>query len=172
VFLTHAPAIKWFAEDPARGRVFTDAAHTVVNTRFAQECGARCDGLRLWSPYSLPVGEQSAEQARYVADVRGQNPGVDVNDVQVMRSYLGAQLLVEGLWRTGANLTRARFQSSLNSGMFLTGLSPALRWTTSSRYANVSVRPYSIATVQGSFAGFRVEGDYQSDPTPGTFPAS
>lgn len=165
LFLQPYAARGWMAEDPIGGRMFTDAGHMLVSSRFARDCGQPCEGLRLWSPWSLPVGERNADMSQYVTDVKAANPGTEVDDAQGVRSWLAARLLVDSLRATGANLTRARLQSSLNSLTFSTGLAPPMRWSTK-RYANISARPYAVRTAAGAFSGFSYDGTFRHDPRP------
>ena len=133
---------------------------------FGRECGDKCNGMRLWTGYNPPI-EQYAGQpavAGYVKDLKAQSASADEYNQFTMGGYVGMQLLIEALNRTGPDLTRKSLVETLNSMPALnTGLTTPLKWTATERYANHSAQAFEIQSKNG-FSGWRFVQAPMRDP--------
>jgi ABC-type branched-subunit amino acid transport system substrate-binding protein len=162
--LDAATAETWMAGRPQLGTIVTSGFSTLFSQRFAGTCGEACDRLHVWTGYEAPIGPSSAAVQEYARAVWDVSPSADVTDPQIEAAYAGTLLAAYAIGRTGVDLTRTALQQVLDHQIFDLGLTPQpLDWT-QSRHANRSMRPYSIVIVNGSFAGFRAEGDAFEDP--------
>lgn len=134
---------------------------------FARNCGARCNGMWVWTGYSPPISpfDDLPGVVQYVNDLRAQNSSTEINNPFVEGGYLGMELLVEGLKRVGPNLTRARLRAVLDQMSFDKGLSQPLKWSQGNHFANSSVQAFSVVVNAGSFSGWRYENTgFIADP--------
>lgn len=167
-----ATARAFISSGGTKGKLITSAMSPLVSTRFAQECGAACDGMVVWSPYVMPIGEYANDPdvAAYRQDVRSVDPAVDIVDQSVAHSYMSAKVLVAALDKAGANLTRARLRTALDAMTYTSGMVTPLRWD-GDRVANTALFGMSIRTGQNTFIGFAPAANgLQQDPAPGQFP--
>lgn len=155
-------ALQWIRDggsfgDPERGG--TGGPQPLFLNSFATACGARCNGMRVWTGYMPPIEpfDDRPGVAQYVNEVRAQKSTIEVNNPFVQGGYLGMELLVEALRQVGPNLTRQRLRAVLDEIIFDKGLSLPLQWRSGNHFANNSVQAFSIVTNAGSFSGWRYE---------------
>lgn len=78
-------------------------------------CGTRCDGLRVWSAYRLPVGAYLADPAvRAYQSALGDR--ADAGNPYIAAAYSGTELLVAAIRACGPLLTRERLTAVLRDG--------------------------------------------------------
>lgn len=155
------------------GTKYTGGAQPLFNERFARDCSLACDGMYVWTGYNPPIGRLSsqADVAAYVDDVHSLDPGADVSNQFMEGAYLGMKVFVTALEKVGPRLTRAALRDAMNSLTYNSGLSSALTWSPSQRFANQTAQAFKIVTASGSFAGFAEAGTgFLKDPTPGVVP--
>lgn len=148
------------------GLKVTSALSPTVSERFARDCGRACADMLLWTPYTPAVGQyrDQPDVAAFVNDVKSVSATADITDHDIERAYLGAKVLVAALEQVGANLTRARLQSALNSMTYMSGLSRPLRWD-GDRVANHAAMPVRVIAGSGGFMGFAVDNaSFRTDP--------
>lgn len=139
-------------------------AQTLFSRSFAAGCPL-CDGATVWTGYNPAVDDLANLPAvkAYLSSVRGESPDVDVLNQFLQGGYLGMQLLVDALRRTGPNLTRDRLAAVLDSTDFNPGLSTPLTWRPGKHFANASMRGFTI-NYKSSFNGFRAATGWVRDP--------
>jgi ABC-type branched-subunit amino acid transport system substrate-binding protein len=159
LLLEPTTAETWIYGRPAFGTKITSGAQTLFNDRFAQNCGAPCEGMLVWTGYNPPIGTLAALAGvrKYINDVKSVSNTADETNQFLQGAYLGMSVLVEALQRVGPELTRARLRQTLDAMMYSSDLSSALRWSPARRFANQRAQAFSIVVANGSFAGFRNE---------------
>lgn len=159
MLLEPGTALQWIRDGAAFGTIGTGGPQPLFVDSFARTCGAPCNGMMVWSGYKPPIApfDDLPAVVRYVNDVRAQRSTVDVNNPFVQGGYVGMNLLVEALRRTGADLTRARLRASLDSMRLDTGLTRPLTWRAGNHFANSAVHAFSIVINAGSFSAWRYE---------------
>lgn len=123
---------------------------------FGRNCGDKCAGMWVWTGYNPPIEQYRGSQAvaTYVSDLKAQSASADEYNQFSMGGYVGMQLLVEALKQTGPTLTRGALTATLDSmGPLETGLTTALQWRPSARYANHSAQAFAIQSKNG-FTGW------------------
>ncbi|HVF12067.1 MAG TPA: ABC transporter substrate-binding protein [Actinomycetota bacterium] len=134
---------------------------------FARSCGAKCNGMWVWTGYHPPIApfDSLPGVSQYANDIRAQKSTTEVSNPFVQGGYLGMELLVEALRKVGPNLTRARLKAALDQMTFDKGMSQPLRWSEGNHFANNSTQAFSIVVNAGSFSGWGYEQTgWISDP--------
>jgi len=150
----------------------TGGAQPLFNEQFAKNCRDACSGMMLWTGYVPAIGalQNLPGVARYKNDTRKIDPGVDFSNQFLEGAYLGMQVFVDALRKTGPELTRARFKAVMDGFTMQTDLAAPLTWAKGRHYANVSAQAFSIVTAAGGFNGFRdARTGFIKDPEPGNF---
>jgi ABC-type branched-subunit amino acid transport system substrate-binding protein len=140
-------------------------AQPLFTFNFGKNCGDKCAGMRLWTGYNPPI-EQYANQpavSTYGSDLATQSGSADKFNQFTEGGYVGMQLVVEALKRTGSNLTRARLRDTLDSMTLETGLTRTLSWSPGRHYANASAQEFQVNSKNG-FTGWQFAHDYIADP--------
>ncbi len=156
-------AKKWMSRQPVKGLKYTAGAQTLFTKDFARACtetaGAACHGLAVWTGYNPPLGRYAAlpDVAQYVDDVRAVAPNADVDNQFLEGSYLGMKLMVEALRRVGAQLTRDRLRTVLDSMKYSNDITAGLEWHPLKHHANVRARSFSMVVSGSSFLDWRDE---------------
>lgn len=145
-------------------------AQPLFTTSFGENCGAKCDGMVVWTGYNPPIGEFASrpEVTRYTRELESQSSSADRNNQFTMGGYVGMELLIAALDRAGPDLTRERLVEVLN-GMdppLTTGLTvtAGLSWSAESRYANHSAHGYVMRWAGSKFGGFEKRTAAIRDP--------
>jgi branched-chain amino acid transport system substrate-binding protein len=163
LLLEPTTALKWIGGVSALGNV--GGPQPLFTYDFGNSCGAKCDGMWLWTGYLPPIGDFLARPAvaTYVDDMKAASSSADYNNSFVEGGYVGMRLVVEALKQVGPNLTRQNLKQTLDSMTFDSGLSPVLSWSPGNHFANTKMRAFSIQYKSG-FAGWRDEQVELEDP--------
>jgi branched-chain amino acid transport system substrate-binding protein len=162
-------ATAWFREgrpsNPTLGPSGHGGAQPLFTRAFAEACGSKCEGMRIWTGYNPPIEALATKPgvAQFVNDVRAESASADVTNQFLEGGYQGMSLLVAALQKVGPNLTRAALKQTLDSMTFDSGLSAPLSWKQGDHFANRSAQAFSIQYNQG-FRGFRQETQFIADP--------
>lgn len=167
LLLEPATALTWMtggAITPADGFKM-GGPQPLFSRSFAEECGTRCNNLRLWTGYEPPIGGNLGRPAiaEYVNLVRGVSSSADVNSTFVEGAYIGMRLLVQALERVGPDLTRKRLAQVLDSFGLDLGLSAPLTWRAGDHFANTRMQAWSIQ-YKDRFSGWRDDRISVEDP--------
>lgn len=159
MLLEPGSALQWIRDGAAFGQIGTGGPQPLFVDSFARNCGARCNGMWVWTGYNPPLAPFDAHPAvaRYVNDMRARSSTVDVSNPFVQGGYLGMALLVDALRRVGPDLTRTRLRAELDRLRLATGLTEPMTWRPGNHFANTSLQAYSVVVNSGSFAGWRYE---------------
>jgi len=167
LLLEPSTAINWMTSGaiaPADG--FRMGGPQPLFTRaFAQECGARCHDLWLWTGYDPPIGGNLGRPAiaEYVDAVNSAGSSADSTNTFVEGAYVGMSMLVQALERTGPDLTRTNLIRVLDSMDFSIGLAPGLSWRAGNHFANTRMQAWSIQ-YKDRFSGWRDQRVAMNDP--------
>jgi ABC-type branched-subunit amino acid transport system substrate-binding protein len=165
-------AQKWASRDPAPGRLMTaglssDLAHLCQRV----DLSSSCSSLHVWDAFTPPIDPFLGDPAvRAYQDAGGQagNPLVE-------GAYVGAQVLVEAIRRTGPVLTQARLRQVLDEMRFESGLVGGLQWgpgVPGGRLGNRTARALRVTWSASGDSSLSDAGTgWVSDPTPGRFPS-
>lgn len=138
---------------------------------FADQCGATCQHMQVWTGFQPPIGsftDQPAEVA-YTRLVTGYDPSADVTNQFLEGAYIGMNLLVAALRQVGPDLTRARLRAVLDTMTYSSGLGPALHFGTGDHFADTEAMAWQLNYADGTFTGFSPIVGYQRDPWVGKF---
>ena len=148
--------------DPSHG---FGLAQPLFNRRFAEACKSICDGMKVWTGYVPPI-EKFASQppaVDYVDTIRRESATADTANQFLEGGYVGMNLMMEALRKTGPHLTRERLAATLDSMTFDLGLSKPLTWRPGQHFANQHAMAFEI-TYQQSFNGWRQATEFLADP--------
>ncbi len=167
LLLEPATAIGWITGgglSPSDG-IRMGGPQPLFTRSFAQECGAKCHNLWLWTGYDPPFGGNLGRPAvaRYLNAIKSASSSADPTNTFVQGAYIGMEMLVEALHRTGPELTRERLVGVLDGMRFETGLSAPLVWTRGDHFANTTMQAWSIQ-YKDRFSGWRDERVRLVDP--------
>lgn len=157
-------ALSWIRSDPSGDRLYefgskrTAGPQTLFVSSFGQQCGQPCNGMWLWTGFKPPEAPYDNDPAvkQYTAALQSVGPHADPKNQFTEGSYLGMQLFVEALKKTGPNLTRARLRDAMDSMTYDGGLTEKLTWSKGNHYANTSMLGFTIQFSQG-FGGFQYQ---------------
>ena len=175
VFLLEPSTAKQWLTDAGQGglgKKATMGAQPLFNKKvFADQCGAICNGMFVWSGYvpALPENASIPGVSRYMQELRSVSPSADASNQFTQGAYLGMEIFVEAVTRCSpTGLTRACVQKTMDSLDFQTDLAAKLSWRAGNHFANVGARGYSLSYQGPTFRGFRDEQTgFVRDPTPG-----
>lgn len=164
-------ALQWMLDENAKQSTFwaegSGAAQPLFTYDFGFECGDKCDGLYVWTGYNPPIEQYENQSAvrTFVQDLHSQNGQADEFNQFTEGAYIGMNLVVEALKRTGPNLKRDRFLDTLNSMSLDVGLSKPLKWSSgkNGHLANAYAQAFRVKSLNG-FSGWRHAVDYVRDP--------
>jgi substrate-binding family protein len=142
------------------------AAQPLFTYNFGFVCGEQCHKMTVWTGYNPPIeGYASDPRVRqFVSDLRSEKSRADTYNQFTEGGYLGMQLLVEALRRTGGNLTRTRLVEVLDSMSMDSGLAPRLAWRKGFHFANPAAQAFEVQSKGGRFSGWRKAREYLNDP--------
>lgn len=147
--------LTWTAGRPRPATLRTSLWPELFGETVARNCGSRCDGMIVWSPFQAPVDAGNEATALYRDSVRSQWPTGDLYNARTLLGFEAVLHAAYAMGQAGPNLTRAAVQTILDTESYDLGLTGTPITWTSSRDANRSLRGYEIVTAQGSFVGFR-----------------
>ncbi|MEA2646277.1 MAG: hypothetical protein QOE92_1360, partial [Chloroflexota bacterium] len=165
-------AISWIRSDPSNDKHYlfgskrTAGPQPLFVSNFGQSCGQLCNGMWVWTGFKAPYAPFDSDPAvrQYKAAVESVGSHVDTGNQFLEGAYVGMQLFVEALKRTGPNLTRARLKETMDSMSYDSGLTEKLTWSAGNHFANTSMLGFTIQFSQG-FGGFQYQQtDWVKDP--------
>lgn len=164
----------WMKSRPEMGVKYTAGAQTLFTEEFAQDCIASlsnvCHGIAVWTGYNPPVASFRGLPGvnKYVNDVRAIAPNAPIANQFMQGAYLGMSVFVRALRDVGAELTRERLRAVMDSLVYRSDLSSALRWEPGNHAANTRARGFSIVYQGGIFQGWRDDATgFIADPLGG-----
>lgn len=173
MFLEPGTALTWMytagVPQPDTVEYGIGAAQPMFTREFGNRCQGACHGMWIWTGYRPPIDPYEGDPAvqTYISDFRKTKPNADVFSAFSEGGYVGMQLLVEALRKTGPILTRAGLaatldQMTLRSGL---GIQENLTWRPGDHFANTTMRAFEIQ-YRGTFSGW-IARDSMQDRTPG-----
>jgi ABC-type branched-subunit amino acid transport system substrate-binding protein len=157
--VTGAPRVGQFAKG-------IGAAQPLFTYDFGSSCGDKCNGIQVWTGYNPPIGSfaNTAGVKQYVDDLRSQKGSADAFNQFTEGSYLGLQLLVDAMTRTGGNLTRDALKASLDQSNLDTGLSASpASWSAGNHWAVGGAQGFTMQASDG-FTGWALTTPFATDP--------
>ena len=132
---------------------------------FAEQCGARCNDMWLWTGYDPALPDQLGrpEMRAFYNAVQSSSSSADYTNTFVEGAYIGMELLVDALQRVGPDLTRERLRAALDSTTFDSGLTAPLTWRAGDHFANTRMSAYAIR-FRDRFSGWADVGASLNDP--------
>lgn len=175
LFLEPTTAQSWMADantPPASGtgapKYGYGAAQPLFTRSFAQNCKADCHNMLVWTGFKPNIEGYRSDAAvqRYVTALKQTNPQADEFNQFAQGAYVGMQLLVEGLRKTGPNLTRLGLKAALDSTDLRSGLTmdAVQQFRANNRFTATTMQAFAIQ-YQGTFSGWRT-GPKVRDPRP------
>lgn len=157
-------ALSWIRSDPSNdnhylfGSKRTAGPQPLFVSNFGQQCGQLCNGMWVWTGFKAPYAPYDTDPAvkQYLNAVGSVGSHVDTGNQFLEGAYVGMQVFVEALKRTGPNLTRARLRETMDSMTYDGGLTEKLTWSKGNHYANTSMLGFTIKFSQG-FGGFQYQ---------------
>ncbi len=142
----------------------------LFDQNFANKCGPTCSGMKVWTSFYPPVYpyNQQAPVQTFNSDLCSvdSNCQTDANSAFTEGGYVGMELLIQALTKTGPDLTRQALAQTLDSMTFTSGLSATLTYHHGNHYANESMVPF--IDQYGQSASFQIlTSTPQDDPCRG-----
>jgi ABC-type branched-subunit amino acid transport system substrate-binding protein len=142
------------------------AAQPLFTYSFGHNCGAKCNGMQVWTGFKPPIESYRNDPAvkQYVSDLKRTKPDADEFNAFTEGGYLGMQLLEAALRKVGPDLTRDRLKAALDSMCLKTGLliRGNLCYSPDNRFANTYMQAFQMQ-YSGTFGGWR-SGPIVQDP--------
>jgi ABC-type branched-subunit amino acid transport system substrate-binding protein len=138
-------------------KVFLGASEPLFVTSFAQDCGAPCNNLRVWTSFKPPLSpfDGDPKVAQYKNDLASVSSTADAVNPHVEGAYVGMQLLVAALRKLGPAPTRAAMKTTLDSMTLDVGLGPPLQFSAGNHFASTSAQAYLAVYNVNSFVAWR-----------------
>jgi ABC-type branched-subunit amino acid transport system substrate-binding protein len=124
---------------------------------FANDCGAPCNGLQVWTGFKPPISPFDTDPAvaAYKQAVERVSSSADTNNPSVEGAYQGMLLLVQALKQLGGHPTRAGLKSVLDATTLDTGLGPSAQFRAGNHFAATGVQGFLAVYNGNSFVGWR-----------------
>lgn len=158
VALDPGTAISWFnankEQGRAQGRVETSMTPYLFSRALVEACRSYCEGFLGWRGLRPPIAPGGPSEALFSADVSATGPTLDTWNGTTEAAYQGVLLLADALARAGANPTRQRLRSILDTETFDGALTHGSLSFMSSRETNPFLAPYRMTFNGESFGGW------------------
>ena len=163
VLLEPATATQWvhdggLGDGSQHTKYGVGAPQPLFVSSFANDCGAPCNGLRVWTSFAPPIPPFDSQQAvaTYRNAVYNAQSNVDYDNPEVEGAYQGMLLLTQALQQMGAAPTRVGIQKVLDQMTLDTGLTSAQRFQSGNHFAAISAQAFDAVYNNGSnFTGWR-----------------
>lgn len=170
MFLEPGTALTWMSTagspKPSTVDFGIGGAQPMFTRAFGNNCQSACHGMRIWTGYRPPLPPYDGDAAvrTFVSDLRKTKPQADETNAFTEGGYVGMQLLVEALRKTGPLLTRANLAAALDQMKLRSGLAiqDTLAWRPGSHFANTTMRAFEIQ-YRGTFGGWVARDVFQDD---------
>lgn len=168
ILLEPATAHQWVSDGglgdgTAHPKYGIGAPQPLFVTSFTNDCGAPCNGLRVWTSFTPPIPpfDSQAAVSAYKADIRSQSGAADYDNPEVEGAYQGMLLTVQALQQLGPAPTRVDLQHVLDRTTLDTGLTAAQTFQSGNHFAAVSARAFDAVYNGSNFLNWRVADNGQ-----------